>query len=169
MGFVRQRHSVTNIRRLLGLIHAPPSPCDPAEVISLDAEEAFDRVEWVTVRRALASQAISHRGFCCSIPCLNQLYSPTLTVLNLFPLLVAHAKGFHSPHLFSISLEPVLIAFETHMRQWRTGQHTEVSLYADDLLLYVHNYSLNLINSVHSLDRNQTLQKVDVPLLINQP
>lgn len=59
MGFIRQRHSVTNIRRLLGLIHTPPSPCDPAEVVSLVAEKAFDRVEWATVRHATALDSVA--------------------------------------------------------------------------------------------------------------
>lgn len=54
MGFIRQRHSVANIRRLLALIHTRPSPSDPAEIVSLDAEKAFDRVEWATVRHATA-------------------------------------------------------------------------------------------------------------------
>jgi hypothetical protein len=45
-GFIRQWHSFTNIRRLLGIIHTSSSPSDPEVIISLDAEKAFDRVEW---------------------------------------------------------------------------------------------------------------------------
>lgn len=44
-GFIRGRHSFSNVRRLLGVIHTPSSPTDPEVVISLDAEKAFDRVE----------------------------------------------------------------------------------------------------------------------------
>lgn len=47
-GFVRDRHSFSNIRRLLGVIHSSKPSQDPVPqvVISLDAEKAFDGVEW---------------------------------------------------------------------------------------------------------------------------
>lgn len=44
--FTGGRHSFSNVRRLLGGIHTPSSPIDPEVVISLDAEKAFNRVEW---------------------------------------------------------------------------------------------------------------------------
>lgn len=45
-GFIAGRHSFSNIRRLLGVIHTLSSLTDPEVVVSLDAEKAFDRVEW---------------------------------------------------------------------------------------------------------------------------
>lgn len=45
-GFIRGRHSFTNLRRLLGIMHSPASREVPEVVVSLDAEKAFDRVEW---------------------------------------------------------------------------------------------------------------------------
>lgn len=45
-GFIKGRHSFSNIQRLLNVIH-PPAPSDvPEVVLSLDEEKAFDRVEW---------------------------------------------------------------------------------------------------------------------------
>ena len=44
-GFIQGRHSFFNTRRLLDVIHAPSSE-SPEFVLSLDAEKAFDRVEW---------------------------------------------------------------------------------------------------------------------------
>ena len=44
-GFILGRHSFTNIRRLLNIIHSPASSTVPEVVIMLDAEKAF--VEWV--------------------------------------------------------------------------------------------------------------------------
>lgn len=45
-GFIRGRHSFSNIRRLLGVVHSSASLETPEVVVSLDAEKAFDRVEW---------------------------------------------------------------------------------------------------------------------------
>lgn len=45
-GFVRGRHSFVNIRKLLNVVHSPASGGTPEVVVSLDAEKAFDRVEW---------------------------------------------------------------------------------------------------------------------------
>lgn len=45
-GFMRDRHSFTNVRRLLNVIYSPASREVAEVVISLDAEKAFDRVEW---------------------------------------------------------------------------------------------------------------------------
>lgn len=44
-GFVKGRHPFFNIRRLLNILHTP-SKDTPECVLSLDAEKAFDRVEW---------------------------------------------------------------------------------------------------------------------------
>ena len=45
-GFIKGRHSFFNVCRLLNIIH-PSSPSLPPEVVvSLNAEKAFDRVEW---------------------------------------------------------------------------------------------------------------------------
>lgn len=44
-GFMLGRHSFHNTRRLLNIISAPSSTT-PEVIISLDAEKAFDRVEW---------------------------------------------------------------------------------------------------------------------------
>ena len=44
-GFILNRHSSSNLRRLLNILYSPSTPA-PEMVISLDAEKAFDRVEW---------------------------------------------------------------------------------------------------------------------------
>ncbi len=45
-GFMRGHHSFTNICKLLNVIHSPASRETPEVVVSLDAEKAFDRIEW---------------------------------------------------------------------------------------------------------------------------
>ncbi len=45
-GFVQGRHSYTNVRRLLGVIQYVKNKQLDSIVVSLDAEKAFDRIEW---------------------------------------------------------------------------------------------------------------------------
>ncbi len=45
-GFIKGRHSFINIRKLLNVVHSPASESIPEVIVSLDAEKAFDRVEW---------------------------------------------------------------------------------------------------------------------------
>lgn len=45
-GFMKGCHSFSNIRRLLNNIHSTSSSDSAEVVILLDAEKAFDRVEW---------------------------------------------------------------------------------------------------------------------------
>ena len=45
-GLIEGRHSYSNMRRLLDVILSPSSSNVPEVIISLDAEKAFDRVEW---------------------------------------------------------------------------------------------------------------------------
>ena len=44
-GFIRGRHAYSNLRKLFNIVHTARSG-NPEVVISLDAEKAFDRVEW---------------------------------------------------------------------------------------------------------------------------
>lgn len=44
-GFVTSRQAFHNTRRLLNILHAKQNARDHA-ILSLDAEKAFDRIEW---------------------------------------------------------------------------------------------------------------------------
>ena len=45
-GFIPGRQSFFNMRRLLSVLHSNHSSDTPEVLLSLDAEKAFDRIEW---------------------------------------------------------------------------------------------------------------------------
>lgn len=53
VGFIKNRCSGDNMRRLIHLIHKSKCSLDPVAAFSLDAEKAFDRVEWGFLMAAL--------------------------------------------------------------------------------------------------------------------
>lgn len=143
-GFIGGRHSFSNVRRLLSVIHTPSSTTDPEVVISLDAERAFDRVEWPYLFSSLQRFGFST----CFISWIKLLYSsPQASVCtntqrsDPFPLFRGTRQGCPlSPLLFALAIELLSIALKSErgfkgIR--RHGEEHRVSLYADDLLLYV--------------------------------
>ena len=143
-GFMKDRHSFTNIRKLLNVVHSPASRETPEVVVSLDAEKAFDRIEWdylfrVFERFGLGPNFISY---------IRLLYtSPKASVITnrlasqLFPLSRGTRQGCPlSPLLFALAIEPLLIKLRTsHIIHGlhRMGVEHRISLYADDLLVYI--------------------------------
>lgn len=45
-GFIRNRHLFSNFRELFNIIYNPSQANTEEALISMDAEKAFDRVEW---------------------------------------------------------------------------------------------------------------------------
>ncbi len=54
VGFIKGRSSTDNLRRLLHLMWLNSSNIEPVTAVSLDAEKAFDRVEWGFLHSALS-------------------------------------------------------------------------------------------------------------------
>lgn len=133
-----------NIRTLLNIIYTKATTTTPEAVISIDAEKAFDRVEWnylFTVLRkfGLGSTFISW---------IRLLYiSPQASVStngipsSFFTLSRGTRQGCPlSPLLFALAIEPLSIFLRsspTFTGISRSGAQFKLSLYADDLLLYV--------------------------------
>lgn len=143
-GFMRGRHSFTNIRKLLNVIHSPASGETPEVVVSLDAEKAFDRVEWCYLFAVLGKFGFGSNF----ISWIRLLYTaPKASVLtnklssHLFSLSRGTRQGCPlSPLLFALAIEPLSIKFRTApdiLGIQRLDTEHRVSLYADDLLLYI--------------------------------
>lgn len=144
-GFIKNRQLFFNIRRLLNIIYTPSS--DDSEIlISLDAEKAFDRVEWDYLLCAL-----SRFGFGTKfVSLIKLLYAcPQASVQtndnrsDYFTLSRSCRQGCPlSPLLFALAIEPLAISLRTEKLYsgiYRAGGEHKVSLYADDLLLFISN------------------------------
>ena len=143
-GFIKKRHSFFNIRRLFNILY-DPTPTDVPEVlISLDAEKAFDRVEWDYLFYTLQQFGFGPRF----ISWVKVLYSSPVaavrtnnTISSYFPLNRGNRQGCPlSPLLFAVAVEPLAISLRNENRIkgiLRHGSVHKVSLYADDMLLYI--------------------------------
>ena len=142
-GFVKNRRSFFNVRRLLNIMYTT-CQADSECFLSMDAEKAFNRVEWTYLFEALVRFGFGS----IFISWIKLLYgSPSAMVLtNHF-----YSKSFKlhrgtrqccplSPLLFALVIEPLAIAIRScgsiHGITRSCMEH-KLSLYADDLLLFV--------------------------------
>lgn len=150
-GFIKNRHSFFNLRRLLNTIYQLPHTSSPEAVIALDAEKAFDRVEWGYLFHTLEAFGFG-KNF---VTWIKLLYSSPVasvktnsTQSEYFPLHRSTRQGCPlSPLLFVLAIEPLSIALCSNSCLtgiFRNGVEQRVSLYADDLLLYISNFAVSI-------------------------
>ncbi len=110
-GFIKGRNASDNMRRLLHILDFADSHPTPCAVFSLDAEKAFDRLEWNYMWAVLQCFGFGEHF----ISMIKTLYhSPAASVItgNIisppFPLQRGTRQGCPlSPLLFCLSLEPL--------------------------------------------------------------
>lgn len=142
-GFVKGRHGFFNLCRLFNILYTPSSPL-PEIALSLDAERAFDRVEWDYLYYTLNKFGFGKN----LISWIKLLYSSPMARVRtntsysqFFSLHRGTRQGCPlSPLLFAICIEPLAIKLRSNNRVkgiQRANQEHKVSLYADDLLLFI--------------------------------
>lgn len=158
-GFIKNRNAKDNIRRLFNLISIAQGQSQKTIVASLDAEKAFDKVNWTFLFTTLRKFGFGESF----IQWITTLYtSPRAAVITngitspSFTLHQGTRQGCPlSPSLFAIFIEPLAAAIRQNNKikgiQVNNSQH-KISLYADDLLLYLQtpsqslNEAFNVIN-----------------------
>ncbi len=142
-GFMIGRHSFYNTRKLINILNTPNSDV-PEVVLTLDAEKAFDRVEWRYLLQVMESFGFDD-GF---ISWVKLLYvSPQASVLTngVFSSPFLLQRGTRqgcplSPLLFAIAIEPLAIWLREEVDFKgikRIDREYKLSLYADDLILFI--------------------------------
>lgn len=116
-GFVKDRHSFHNVRWLCDILYSPSSLDTPELIISMDAEKAFDRVEWPYLFYALKNFGFDNTF----ISWIKLLYASPLACVCTnndysfyFPLKRGTQQGCPlSPLLFAIAIEPLAVALRS--------------------------------------------------------
>lgn len=142
-GFIKGRQSYFNIRRLFNIVYSASEKV-PECVVSLDAEKAFDRVEWVYLLNVLNKFGFGPK-FTSWIKLLYLHPTPSIRTNSQrsrpFNLHRGTRQGCPlSPMLFDMAIEPLATALRSCKDisgVWRGHTEHKVSLYADDLLLFI--------------------------------
>lgn len=145
-GFIKHRYSFFNIRRLFNIIYHHSDSPTPEILMSMDAEKAFDRLEWEYLfymmdKSGFGKQCSSWIRLLYTTPlasvCTNGMYS------EFFAVSRGTRQGCPlSPLLFALAIEPLAIAIrqdEGLTGIFREGLEQRVSLYTDDMILYISN------------------------------
>jgi len=146
-GFINRRFGTNNIRRALNLQQIGKDSKTPSMLLSLDAEKAFDRVDWVFLE-----QTLNYMGFHDTFVKWVKIFykNPKSRVRvnghcsEFFNLGRGTRQGdAMSPVLFALSIEPLaeLIRSNTRIQGItdKGGKCHKISLYADDVLLFIEN------------------------------
>lgn len=143
-GFIKGRNSTNNIRRLLNLINRVQNNKEKAIILSLDAEKAFDKVNWIFLFKILKKFGFGE-PFTRWIRTFYTAPKATVNTNGVTSQSFCLQRGTRqgcplSPLLFALFIEPLAIAIRqnTNIKGIRsqTSEH-KINLYADDILLYL--------------------------------
>lgn len=143
-GFIPNRNSFFNLRRLFNIMYTKRDPTSNLVIVALDAEKAFDQIEWhylfeVLSRFNLGSKFLSLVKLIYKHPTARILTNRTLSAP--FKLHRGTRQGCPlSPLIFALAIEPLAqnIRLDPQMHGYTTkGTINKISLYADDILLFI--------------------------------
>ena len=143
-GFIQQRQGSDNIRKLFHVIELSKQTEESRFVISMDARKAFDTIEFEYLFYTLRQMNFGD----VFINYIKMLYcSPKAQVLTNGVLSKSFQLGRGvrqgcplSVYLFAAAIEPLAVAIRNNgnVRGITTGTiETKLSLYCDDLLIYI--------------------------------
>lgn len=143
-GFIKGRSSSNNIRRLLNIIQMASNEEIQGLIVSLDSLKAFDRIEWPYLFYTMEKFKLG-TGYIDWVKLLYRSHKATVTTNSCcsspFPLGRGTPQGCPlSPLMFALAIEPLaeLIRSTPAIKGFLiNGKTHKISLYADDVLLYL--------------------------------
>lgn len=143
-GFIRQRQTQDNIRRTLQVMNYIKKNKLKSMILSLDAEKAFDSVNWTYLYKVLHKFGF-HKDIIRSIQALYDTPTAKIKINGYLSKSFTLERGTRqgcpwSPQLFALYLEPLVQS----IRQDKTiqgisikGVEHKIACYADDILIYL--------------------------------
>ena len=153
-GFIKGRQTQDNIRRMLHIAEETQQTKKSAILVSVDAEKAFDSVNWTYLYKVLERFGFNEK----SVQCIKALYQePTARIkvngslTDPFCLGRSTRQGCSlSPTLFAIFIEPLAQAIRQNQDIKGVevnGREHKIGLFADDVVAYLERPS----ESLHAL------------------
>ena len=158
-GFIPGRFSFANTRLLFNILYSDKIKNKEAAIISLDAQKAFDQLEWPYM-----IEVLKRFGF-------GDFFISLVKMLYLCPMSTISTNGERSssfelhrgvrqgdplsPLLFDLALEPLAIGIRNHpqIHGIKCGDtESLVNLYADDLLIFISDPELSVPNLLNYID-----------------
>lgn len=150
-GFITGRQLFGNLRRLFNVLYSPETPPTAEVLLSLDAHKAFDRIEYEYLFTTLEKFGFgpTFRSWIKVLYAAPQASVRTNKITSqYFPIGRGTRQGCPlSPLLFDLAIEPLAVALRGagDLRGIdRGGQTHKLSLYADDLILYLSDPSISI-------------------------
>lgn len=148
-GFIQNRHGTNNVRKTLNLQSIAVKSKKNAMLLSLDAEKAFDRVDWLFLEQTLIEMGFGEKF----VEWFNILYKESKSRIRVngqcskfFGVERGVRQGDSlSPALFALSIEPLAEAIRQNtailgIEDEGRSVH-KIALFADDVLFYIENPS----------------------------
>uniref|UniRef100_A0A803K2L7 Reverse transcriptase domain-containing protein n=1 Tax=Xenopus tropicalis TaxID=8364 RepID=A0A803K2L7_XENTR len=168
-GFMPNKATNINIRRLFTNIHADHRNKGSRIVVSLDAAKAFDSVEWSYLWEVLGGYGLGEQF----IQWVKLLYQSPIAKVRVngytspeFSLTRGTRQGCPlSPLLFALAIEPLAIKIRQsqNITGLKLGEVEErISLYADDVLLYLDSPGNSLQNVLQVVNQFGTFSGLKI-------